>query len=162
MDQNTCLAQLARLLAEETALLGTLEKQLGNEHQLLETNDIENLDQASGARQQSVASLLRIDDERRRLCRMLGHGSDQSGLAALLAWCDPHGSLAGDLAACAAQAQRCRDQNDRNGALVTARLRRVNGMLGMLAANTTPKTYEARGQNAGTTLPAGRMVSVSA
>jgi len=162
MDQKTCLSQLSRLLADETALLGTLERQLGNEHALLEANDIENLEHASNARQQSVAGLLRIDDERRRLCQLLGHGTDQTGLAALLAWCDPQGSLAGDLASSATQAQRCRDQNDRNGALVAARLRHVSGMLGMLTANTTPKTYESRGHSSTAGLPAGRMVSVSA
>jgi flagellar biosynthesis/type III secretory pathway chaperone len=162
MDQPACLSQLSRLLADETTLLGTLEQQLQHEYTLLEANDIENLDQASHVRQRSVADLLRIDDDRRGLCRMLGQSPDQTGLAALLTWCDPEGSLATGLADCAAQAQRCRDQNDRNGALVTARLRRVSGMLGMLNANTSPKTYESRGQGSTSTMPAGRMVSVSA
>lgn len=164
MEQNTCRAQLARLLADETTLLGTLAGQLQREHELLEANDVEGLEQASRARQQSVAALLDLDGERRRLCRMLGQSADQAGLSAVLRWCDPQGTLADAHATCAAQAQRCREQNDRNGALVTARLNRVSNMLGMLNGNAAPKTYEARGAtrpNPAATV-AGRMLSISA
>lgn len=164
MDAQTCRRHVARLLDEEIRLLGTLEQQLLREYQLLESNDVEHLEKASRDRQQAVADLLRVDDERRGLGRMLGHGADNTGLAALLRWCDPEGSLAAQQAACAVQAQRCRDQNDRNGALVTARLKRVNGMLGMLGAQGGPATYDgSRAARPASPAPvAGRMVSVSA
>ncbi len=162
MDQHSCLNQLSRLLADETAQLAALEQQLQREHELLQANDVDGLEQAAKIRQQTVATLLRLDDDRRNLCRLMGQSADQTGLAAIIGWCDPEGKLSAAYAACAVQAQRCRDQNDRNGALVTARLNRVSGMLGMLNANAAPKTYEARGAARSTSTPGGRMVSISA
>jgi len=161
MDPRACRAQFSRLLAEEARLLGELEGQLQREHQFLSANDVESLEQAGSARQNTVAQLLRIDDERRDLCRLLGQGTDRTGLAALLAWCDPAGTLAGAQSSCAELAERCRAQNERNGALVTARLNRVAGMLDMIGTNSQARTYGPRLAHS-STAPASRMVSVSA
>src|SRR5690606_41868496 len=98
MDQQTCRAQLTRLLVDENALLTELEQQLRNEHAFLAGNDVEALERAGTARQNTVAKLLRLDDERRGLCRLLGKGEDKIGLAALFTWCDPTGSLAAQAA----------------------------------------------------------------
>lgn len=161
MEQQACHAQLARLLAEEAALLGQLERQLQAEHELLKNNDVDGLDQAGTARQDTIAKLLRIEDERRNLCRTMGRGNDRTALAALFAWCDPQGSLAAPQSACAELAGRCRAQNERNGALVTARLKRVTGMLDVLADGTNTRTYQPRTTRFAA--PAsGRMVSISA
>lgn len=161
MNNQTCHAQISALLDEELQLLATLEQQLQQEYALVTANDVEGLEQAGKVRQQTVGSLLRIDDERRQLCRLFGHAPDQTGLAALLAWCDPTGSLAAAHARCAEQARLCREQNDRNGALVTARLRRVSGMLNQLQGNA-PSAYGPRGTQAPATRPAGFMLSASA
>ncbi len=164
MQPQACREKFARHLADEIQLLEVLEQQLTHEHQLLVTNDVEGLDKASGARQQTVAQLLRLDDERRGLCRVRNLAPDRTGLAALLAWCDPQGSLAVPQAECAVRAQRCRDQNDRNGALVSARLTRVSGMLGMISGtDTRSNTYQphSAARNAGSQ-PVSRMVSTSA
>ena len=161
MDQSTCRARLARLLAEETAALSQLEQQLQHEHELLATNDVEGLEQAGECRQQTIGKLLRLEDDRRALCRQLGHDLDRDGLALLFTWCDSQGTLAAAQAACTELAGRCRKQNERNGALVTARLTRVTGMLDMLGDNAAPRTYDQRFARAAA-VPAGRMVSVSA
>jgi flagellar biosynthesis/type III secretory pathway chaperone len=164
MHLQACREQFARHLSDETELLINLEQQLRHEHELLSSNDIEGLEQASGMRQQTVTRLLRLDEERRGLCRVRNLPSDATGLAELLAWCDPAGSLAAAQALCATHAQRCRDQNERNGALVTARLNRVSGMLDMMEGSNPASTYQPR--NSGTRVPssqpAGRMVSTSA
>lgn len=160
MEPLTCRTQLAQLLDEEAALLAQLEQQLVREHEMLSANDVEQLEQAAGTRQQTIAKLLRLDDERSALCRLLGHGSGQGGLAALLAWCDPTGTLAAAQSGCAERAGRCRMQNERNGALVTARLNRVAGMLDMMAGNQAARTYAPHPTR--TAAPAGRMVSLSA
>ncbi len=140
-----------------------LEQQLLHEHELLTSNDIEGLEKASGARQQTVAKLLRIDDERRGMCRARNLSFDARGLATLLAWCDPAGSLAAAQGQCTQHAQRCREQNERNGMLVTARLNRVNGMLGMIAGENKSSTYAPRlGTRPQTIQPIGRMLSTSA
>jgi flagellar biosynthesis/type III secretory pathway chaperone len=164
MEPQACREQFARHLSDETALLIDLEQQLQREHEFLAANDIDGLEQASGLRQQTVARLLRIDEDRRGLCRVRSLSSDSAGLAQLLAWCDPTGSLAGAQALCATHAQRCRDQNERNGALVTARLNRVSGMLGMMEGSNPASTYQPRNgaARAAAYQPAGRMVSTSA
>jgi flagellar biosynthesis/type III secretory pathway chaperone len=164
MEPKACLMQLARLLADETSLLGTLAQQLQREHELLVANDVEGLEQAADARQKSVVALSRLDQERRSLCRLLGYSADHLGLAALFKWCDPAGSLAAAHAAASDQAQRCREQNDRNGALVNARLNRLSGMLEMMnGGSATSRIYESRGASRSPAAPpAGRMVSTSA
>lgn len=161
MDPKTCRAQLAQLLADETSLLAELYQQLAREHEFLAGNDVDSLERAGTARQNTVAKLLKIDDERRSLCSLLGQGADRIGLGALFRWCDPTGSLAAAQAACTKLAESCRAQNERNGALVTARLTRVTGMLDMIATNNAGRTYEP-GAARTTTPPAGRLVSVSA
>jgi flagellar biosynthesis/type III secretory pathway chaperone len=125
---------------------------------------VEGLEQAAGARQNSISSLARLDQDRRNLCRMLGYGTDQLALGAMLKWCDPAATLAAAHATASQQAQLCRDQNDRNGALVNARLNRLSGMLDMMnGGHASPRTYESRGAARGPVAPpAGRMVSVSA
>ncbi len=163
MQPQAAREQFARHLSDETGLLVTLEQQLQHEHELLTSNDVEGLEKASGARQQTVVKLLRIDEERRGLCRARGVSTDALGLATLLAWCDPTGSLAAAQGQCTVHAQRCREQNERNGMLVTARLNRVNGMLGMIAGENKARTYAPRlGARQQAIQPIGRMVSTSA
>jgi flagellar biosynthesis/type III secretory pathway chaperone len=163
MQPQACREKFARCLSEESELLVTLEQQLLREYELLTSNDIEGLESASGGRQQTVARLLRVDDERRGLCRARNLEADAGGLATLLAWCDATGSLAAAQARCAELAQRCRTQNERNGALVTARLNRVNGMLGMIAGENHSRTYQSGSATRASNLqPTGRMVSTSA
>lgn len=164
MDASNCLNQLGRMLAEETRLLGQLELQLQNEYRLLVAGDVEGLEQAADARQASVVALARLDEDRRGLCRMLGKGDDQVGLADLARWCDPTGSLASAHAAAAQQAQHCREQNDRNGALVNARLNHLHTMMDKLDGNKSASgTYEAGRMNRSPAAAgAGRMLSISA
>jgi flagellar biosynthesis/type III secretory pathway chaperone len=164
MEPQACLAQLSRMLADETSLLAALARQLQHEHELLVANDVEGLEQAAAARQNSITSLARLDQERRSLCRLLGRNADQLGLAELLKWCDPAASLVPAHAAASRQAQLCREQNDRNGALVNARLNRLSGMLEMMnGGSATSRIYESRGASRSPAAPpAGRMVSVRA
>jgi flagellar biosynthesis/type III secretory pathway chaperone len=164
IDAVACRSQLERLLRDETALLQVLEQQLESEHALLKANDIEGLEQAGAARQDTVMRLVRLEDERRQLCRMLGHDAGPEGVSAVLRWCDPQGGLAGAYEQCSTQAQRCREQNDRNGALVAARLQKVSSMLGALApANASSGLYGPRGASdtAGRS-NAGRVLTVRA
>ena len=64
---------------------------------MLQTRDVEGLEKAGTARQQCIGHILRIEDERRALCRATGRSEDPAGLHSLLAWCDPTGpAAAGD------------------------------------------------------------------
>lgn len=161
MDPASCRAELERMLAEETRLLTALEQQLEREHDYLVANDVESLERAGDSRQATVAALLKLEDERSSLCRMLGQGGDRIALAAVLAWCDPQGTLAGAQAECTRLAGNCRALNERNGALVTARLNRLAGMLEMIGPGNAAATYQP-GASRGGPAPAGRLVSVRA
>lgn len=154
-----CRSQLDRLLRDETSLLALLQQQLESEHDLLTSNDIDALDRSGIARQDTVQRLLRVDDERRRLAGLLGKGGDNPAMAALLAWCDPEGTLADAYAHCAVQAQQCRDQNTRNGALVAARLARVTDTLRHITpAAAGARTYAPTPAANAPRLEAGRLV----
>jgi flagellar biosynthesis protein FlgN len=122
LDPTQCREQLATLMAEQNAQLAALEGLLTQEYTLLQTRDAEGLEQAGAARQQCLGHILRIEDERRALCRATGREDDTAGLHGLLAWCDPTGLLVPAMQEYRERTQRCREQNDRNGILVNGRL----------------------------------------
>ena len=85
---------LSRLLAEENTALAEFEALLDREHAALATRDIDALEALADARQSSITQLLKLEDERRGVCSMLGYDTDLAGLAKLIAWCDPQRTLA--------------------------------------------------------------------
>ena len=89
MDPGVCREHLSKLLADEVTILGRLETLLDSEHEFLAANDIEALDRTGEARQACVGDLVRIEDERRSLCRMMNLPADLAGLERLIVWCDP-------------------------------------------------------------------------
>jgi flagella synthesis protein FlgN len=146
LDPALARQHFEKLLQDESRNLTSLEVLLNQEHELLGGSDLKALETAGNARQTCIAELLRIEDERRSLCRMLGFPADLPGLKRLLAWCDPANGLGARWMACMEQAARCRQLNDRNGALVTAKLKRVEGLLGVLTGrDNTAQTYGPQG-----------------
>jgi flagellar biosynthesis/type III secretory pathway chaperone len=138
---------LGRLLDAEIAALGEFARLLDQEHRALRGRNIDALESLAEARQASVIQLVKIEDERRTLCEMLGYDSDLAGLAKLLSACDPGRTLSARYDLCAARARECRDLNDRNGVLVGAQIKRVEGLLGaMTGTNAEPRGYGPRGQ----------------
>ena len=121
-DPAHCREQLATLMAEQNARLAALEGLLVQEYALLQTRDAEGLESAGTARQQCIGHILRIEDDRRALCRATGRSDDPAGLHSLLSWCDPTGQLMPAMQEYRERTQRCREQNDRNGLLVNGRL----------------------------------------
>jgi flagellar biosynthesis protein FlgN len=146
VDPRVCREHLERLLVEEASTLARLEELLEKEHQYLESNNIDELERAGEARQSCIMALVAIEDERRSLCRMMNVSVDAVGLDKLLNWCDPSRQMKVRWAACAERAARCRSLNDRNGALVSARLKRVEGMLDVITGRANqPKVYGSKG-----------------
>ncbi|HEY6644872.1 flagellar protein FlgN [Povalibacter sp.] len=146
MDPRICRDTLERLLTEEAGTLARLEELLDKEHEFLTSNDVDELEKAGEARQSCIAAMIAIEDERRSLCRMMSVSADAMGLDKLLNWCDPSHQLKTRWAACAQRAAHCRSLNDRNGALVAARLKRVEGMLGVITGRASqPKVYGSKG-----------------
>jgi flagellar biosynthesis/type III secretory pathway chaperone len=141
-DSARCREQLATLMAEQNTQLAALEGLLTQEYALLESRDAEGLEAAGTARQDCIAHIVRIDDERRALCRATGRSDDPAGLHSLLAWCDPTGLLLPAMQEYRDRTQRCREQNDRNGILVNGRLQRLSGMLHAVdGGNQHGRTY---------------------
>jgi flagella synthesis protein FlgN len=161
MDQAKCRETMARLLSEECMGLDELSTLLDREHRYLEANDVVSLEGATRERQRCVSRIFRIDEERRTLCRDMGRSLDLTGLQDLIRWCDPKGTLATGWAECSAAAARCRRLNDRNGALVGARLKHVEARLGTLIDSRRESvTYGPRG--AYSHAAAGRVLATEA
>ncbi len=161
MDPASCRETLTSLISQESAALAELSQLLDREHACLVANDVVALEAAMAERQHCVGVILRVEEERRSMCRMMGFTNDLPGLEKLLGWCDPSGSLKPLWAECASRGARCRELNDRNGALVNARLKRVETMLGALTG-TAPEgsTYGRAGAYAAPR--AGRVVTAQA
>ena len=151
LDRDVCREHLAEVLAEEAALLGELRTLLEREYEVLGTKDAIAVEQAVLARQERVGALARVEEHRRSLCSLHGYSADYAGLEGLMVWCDPQGTLVSRLRECAKRAADCRDLNERNGTLVSAKLKRVEGLLGALTGrSSSADTYNANGSNAPT------------
>ena len=151
VDRDVCREHLAEVLAEEAALLGELRTLLEREYEVLGTKDAIAVEQTVLARQERVGALARVEEHRRSLCSLHGYSPDYAGLEGLMLWCDPQGTLVSRLRECAKLAADCRDLNERNGTLVAAKLKRVEGLLGALTGRTSSAdTYNANGSNAPT------------
>ncbi len=161
MDPGACRETLATLISQENGALEELAKLLGREHAFLVANDVDGLEAAMAERQGCVGVIVRTEEERRSLCRMHGFAANLPGLEKLLAWCDSPGSLKPLWAECAKRGARCRELNDRNGALVNARLKRVETMLGALTGKPSEgNTYGRAGAYSAPT--AGRVLTTQA
>jgi flagellar biosynthesis protein FlgN len=162
VDPSVCRDTVARLLAEEIVALGDVERLLNVEHEALVAKNVDMLEQTAETRRSRIGALVRIEDERRTLCRMLGHSPDAQGLQKMLAWCDPRGTLSQQWTDRGERAKRCRLLNDRNGALVTARLKRVEGLVDLLTGKSqSQNTYGPRG-GAYAAPSSGRLLTIEA
>jgi flagellar biosynthesis/type III secretory pathway chaperone len=107
--------------------------------------------------------LLKLEDERRGLCSMHGYETDLTGLAKLIAWCDPARTLLARYDECSTRAKRCRELNDRNGILVGAQMKRVEGLLGAITGTSgEPRAYGPRGMGNPYAASAGQVLSAEA
>ena len=146
MDAGVCRGELAALLDEELALLAQLEQLLEKERDVITSRDVATLQGSVRVRQERLAALAAIEEQRRVLCSRHGHAGDRAGVERLMRWCDPSGVLTPRLRERTARALRCRDLNDRNGLTVSARLKRVGEALQVLNGNNArADTYGRRG-----------------
>lgn len=132
---------LQRILSEEAAGLTELEVLLERETQILKGEDLAAIQSIGSARHRCVERLTRLDAERADLCRMLSFGRGRGAVEKLLAWADPQGELKRGWMANLQVAGRCRDINDRNGAIVAVKLSRVQQRLAVLRGTPMPQVY---------------------
>jgi len=136
---------LQRILAEEARLLAELEGLLQRETDILRGDDAAAIHHIGGARQRCVEQLARLDGERADACRMLSFGTGPGALERLFAWADPGASLRGRWQDNLQIARRCKDINDRNGAIVSVKLGQVQRLLGKLRGAQAPSVYSPKG-----------------
>jgi flagellar biosynthesis/type III secretory pathway chaperone len=151
-DAEVCREHLASLLGEETAALRELEDLLSREYDVLGAKNLAAIERTALIRAEMMGGLARIEEQRRALCTIHGYTPDWLGLESLMQWCDAEGTLLHLLRECARRATNCRDLNNKNGTLVQARLKQVEGLLAALTPSSQPVTYGPRGG----TGPAGR------
>jgi flagellar biosynthesis/type III secretory pathway chaperone len=151
-DPVACREHLGALLSEETAALRGLEELLAREYDVLAAKNVAAIERTALVRAEMMGGLARIEEQRRSLCIAHGYTPDWVGLEGLMQWCDPQGTLLYLLRQCAQRATNCRDLNNRNGVLVQARLKQVEGLLAALTPSSQPVTYGPKGS----TGPAGR------
>jgi flagellar biosynthesis/type III secretory pathway chaperone len=157
MEHGVTRELAARLIAEQRDLLARYEHLLDREAAALRTDDVAAIEGAGADRQECSSELLRVDEERRQACRMLGYGDGGDAFERLLADCDPGGELARNWQSLHDVLVRCKHANDRNGAVVTAKLRRVEALLTMLrGGDAGAQVYQAGGQ----ARPAARSLSL--
>ena len=146
LDAGACRECLTHLLTEESESLNQLEGLLQREHEVLAAGNVAAIERTALMRQQMMGALARTEEQRRTLCSMHGYAPDWVGLEQFMRWCDPQGSLMPHLRECAQRALRCRDLNERNGTLVAARLKHVEGRLSVLMGNGSGAvTYGPKG-----------------
>jgi flagellar biosynthesis/type III secretory pathway chaperone len=148
MDLTVVGDQMRDLLAEEAVLLTTLEALLGKETEALRDDKLPDIERIGAERHRCVDALMRIDSERRTACRLLGFGDDRRRFEDLLDQCDRSGELKSRWHAGLEVAARCKDRNERNGAIVVAKLRRVEALLVTVRGGTdnVVPVYGATGQ----------------
>ena len=132
---------LERVLGEESLLLAELEQVLASEADVVRGNDPGAIENIGANRHRCVARLTQLDGERASACRMLSFGTGREAFERLLAWCDPAQSLRPRWQANLATAYRCKELNDRNGAVVMARMGQVQQRLAALRGNVPGSVY---------------------
>lgn len=148
MDPTLVADHMRDLLGQEAVLLSDLEALLDKETDALRVDDLAELERIGRERHRCVESLMAIDTERRLACRMLGLGEDGREFERLLDHCDATGQLKSRWHAGLEVAARCKDRNERNGAVVTAKLRRVESLLMTVRGgqNAVAPVYGASGR----------------
>jgi flagella synthesis protein FlgN len=136
---------LHRILAEEGRLMVELEGLLRQEVDILQGEDADRIARIGAVRHRCVEALMRLEVERADLTRMLSFGEGGTAIDRLLRWCDEDGTLRTRWQANLDIARRCKDINDRNGAIVGARLRRVQALLAAMRGTAPPPVYGAHG-----------------
>jgi len=140
---------LSRILDEESQLLGELETLLREETAILKSDDVDAIARIGSTRQHCIDALTRLDAERTDTCRMLSFGQGRGAVSKLYGWCDPVGALESRWLSNLNIARRCQRLNDTNGAVVTARLSRVQQLLMAIRGTAAPPVYSARGSRHG-------------
>jgi flagella synthesis protein FlgN len=130
-----------RILAEEHTLLQNLASLLQREAEIVRGDDAGAIERIGATRHDCIAALTRLEAERSASCRMLSFGEGRGAFQRLLDFCDANGDLRRRWQANLTLARRCKDLNDRNGAIVTVKLSHVQKLLRAMRGETAAPVY---------------------
>ncbi len=136
---------LDRILGDEARQLAELEQILRRESAVVRSDDASAIENIGGSRQHCVDALSRLNSERTATCRMLSFGEGRAGFEKLLTWCDADHALYARWQRNLEVAGRCKDQNDRNGAVVAVKLGQVQQLLATLRGGSVEPAYGRQG-----------------
>src|SRR5262249_53559991 len=136
---------LDHILTEEGQLLAELEQLLQQETSSLQADDLPEIQRIGSARYRCIERLTQLDAERLDSCRMLSFGADRGALEKLFQWADPSAQLQSRWRANLEIARRCKEHNDRNGAIVSVKLGRVQRLLEKLRGTQSAPVYGRKG-----------------
>ena len=136
---------LETVLSDEAQLLAELEQLLQREAEVVRGDDPTAIEGIGSSRHRCVDLLTRLDTERATACRMLSFGGGRDGFEKLLSWCDPGGDLRRRWQHNLLIARRCKELNDRNGAVVALKLGQVQQLLATLRGGGAPAVYGRQG-----------------
>ncbi len=148
-DAIACAGALETVIREALGTAQRLESALAGERTALEERDAAALHEAGAGKQDFLSRLDELDGQRRRLLADHGYPADQGGVEAVLADCTPAHPLGALWRELGAVADRCRDMNAANGAIVHLRRRQIGRALDVLrgAPEGTAPVYGADGSS---------------
>ncbi|HZX23600.1 MAG TPA: flagellar protein FlgN [Woeseiaceae bacterium] len=148
-DATACAGALETVIREALRSAQRLEAALAAERAALEERDAAALHEAGAGKQELLSRLDGLDEQRRRLLADHGYPADQGGIEALLADCLPAHPLRELWRELGKVAERCRDANAANGAIVHLRRRQIGRALDVLrgAPEGTAPVYGADGSS---------------
>ncbi len=144
LDRADVRRHLEQMLTEESGLLATLQSVLETETAIVSGEDAAAIANIGSNRQRCVDRLFQLGQERSQTSHMLSFGSDPAGLEHMFEWADPSRQLRNRWSVNLELARCCKALNDRNGAIVAAKLDHVQQLLQKLRGTATPAVYSAR------------------
>ena len=141
---------LNRILASSLECSNRLEALLCDERAALRSQNADDLQSIVAGKLDCVQTLDRFEKDRRDLAVELGFGPDESGMQALIGWCESSPKLDAAWRELLATAGRCRDLNEGNGAISRVRQEHLKNAVAVLrGVNGENAIYDAQGQDRG-------------
>ena len=150
LTPDRCRAKLRHVLDRSLECSKRLEALLQDERAALQTQNAGELEAVTASKLDCVRNLDQLENERRSLGNNAGFEAGESGMQALLGWCDDGSRLEGSWRELLEIANRCSLLNQSNGAIGRVRQEHVRGALAVLSGgNHDDAVYDATGRDAG-------------
>ena len=150
LTPDRCRAKLRDVLDRSLKCSKRLEALLQDERSALQSQNAGDLEAVAASTLDCDRNLDPLENERRSLGGSAGFEAGESGMQALLGWCDDGARLEETWHELLQVANRCSLLNQSNGAISRVRQEHVRGALAVLSGvNHNDAMYDANGRDAG-------------